>query len=110
MRVSDNVVLGYEIGLRKIFTDYLDDVSSTYVNPIDLATARGFKAVEMSYRGGEVKNGSPFYPTEGSLRGSIKQKDWYYFHGITLSIALNNGAGSNWGGRKNQMGCPVRVM
>ncbi len=31
-RVTDNVYLGYEIGLRKVFTDYLDDVSTTYAD------------------------------------------------------------------------------
>ncbi|MEJ7736573.1 MAG: DUF6089 family protein [Chitinophagaceae bacterium] len=110
MRVSDNVILGYEIGLRKLFTDYLDDVSSTYVNPLNLGAARGFRAVEMAYRGDEIKNGDPLYPADGSLRGSVKQKDWYYFHGITLSIGLNKGEGNGWRGKRNQMGCPVRVM
>ncbi|MBC7903149.1 MAG: outer membrane beta-barrel protein, partial [Gemmatimonadaceae bacterium] len=39
-RVADNIVLGYEIGLRKTFTDYLDDVSSTYVDAAILAAER----------------------------------------------------------------------
>lgn len=102
LRVTDNVVLGYEIGLRKLFTDYLDDVSTTYVDPVVLAAAKGAKAVEMSYRGGELKNGNPAYPPEGSIRGGAKFKDWYYFQGITVSIGLNNG---KYGGR-NKLACP----
>src|SRR5690606_13448162 len=49
-RVSPNTVLAYEVGLRKIFTDYLDDVSTTYVDQATLLQERGPKAVEMAYR------------------------------------------------------------
>jgi hypothetical protein len=108
-RISDNVVLGYEIGLRKIFTDYLDDVSTTYVDQFILAQERGFKAVEMSYRGGELKDGNTTYPTDGTVRGSAAFKDWYYFQGITLTIGLGGGNGGGWGGGKNQLGCPKNV-
>lgn len=112
-RISDNTVLGYEIGLRKTFTDYLDDVSTRYVDPFALSTARGLKAVEMSYRGGELKDGDPNYPAEGSLRGGSKYKDWYYFTGLTLTIGLNTGNGDFFGGgrggRKNRLGCPTPV-
>ena len=90
-RVTENAVLGFEIGMRKLFTDYLDDVSKTYVNEIALGLARGPKAVEMAYRGGEVKNGDPLYPAEGTLRGSEKFKDWYYFSGLTLSVGIGDG-------------------
>jgi hypothetical protein len=49
-RVQDNVMLGFEIGMRKLFTDYLDDVSTTYVDEATLLAAKGPKAVEMAYR------------------------------------------------------------
>lgn len=98
LRVSDNIVLGYEMGLRKLFTDYLDDVSTTYIDPAALLAAKGAKAVEMSYRGGELKGGDPVYPAEGSIRGGAKFKDWYYFHGITVSIGINGG--------RNRLACP----
>ena len=104
LRINEYTTLGYEIGLRKLFTDYLDDVSKTYVDPFALAQARGAKAVEMSYRGGEVKGGDPVYPADGTMRGSPKFKDWYYFTGFTLSVGLGNfGLGD---GGKNKMGCP----
>lgn len=105
-RVSDKVVLGYEIGLRKLFTDYLDDVSTTYVDPADLFAERGPKAVEMAYRGGELKDGAPD-PVVGSPRGGSKYKDWYYFQGLTLTIGLGNGGGGGmFGSKKGQLGCP----
>lgn len=110
-RISDNTVLAYEVSVRKTFTDYLDDVSSTYFDQTELASARGLKAVEMAYRGDEVKGGNTTYPEGGSIRGGSKYKDWYYFTGFTLYIGLGSGNGgvSPFGrtrGGRNQLGCP----
>jgi opacity protein-like surface antigen len=109
-RISENTVLAYELSARKTFTDYLDDVSSTYVDQATLAQARGTKAVEMAYRGGELKNGNPTYPADGTIRGGSKYRDWYYFTGFTLYIGIGSGNGSNSFGRthggRNQLGCP----
>ena len=102
-RVSDNVVLSYEIGLRKTFTDYLDDVSTTYLDQGVLIAAKGAQAAEMAYRGGELKNGST-YPPAGTIRGGSKFKDWYYFSGITVSIAFGESRGSENG----RISCPKK--
>ena len=90
IRVSDRVVVAYEIGMRKTFTDYLDDVSSTYVAQNVLLAQRGPEAVEMAYRGNELKEGAA-YPAAGTIRGSSKNKDWYYMSGLRVTIALNDG-------------------
>lgn len=105
LRITQNTVLAYEVSFRKLFTDHLDDVSTNYVDRTVLAQARGAKAVEMAYRGGELKNGNPAYPAEGTKRGSPKYKDWYYFSGFTLYIQLNGA-----GGRHRGLGCPRRVF
>jgi hypothetical protein len=89
-RISDRVTLAYEIGIRKLFTDHLDDVSNTYINEATLLADRGPKAVEMAYRGGELKNGAP-YPADGAFRGNSKHKDWYYMSGLRVTIALPSG-------------------
>ena len=107
-RVGDNVTLGYEIGMRKLFTDYLDDLSTTYVDQATLSAARGPKAIEMAYRSGELKNVTTTYPVNGTTRGGAGQKDWYYFQGITLSIGLRTGNTDGW--RRSRTGCPVRVL
>ena len=86
-RVGENIVLAYEIGLRKTFTDYLDDVSTYYVDQAILQNAKGSQAVEMAYRGNELKGGAP-YPPSGTKRGSPKYKDLYYYTGIRVSIAI----------------------
>ena len=101
--LSDNLEAGLEIGLRKLFTDYLDDVSMNYVDSATLFMARGTQAVDLAYRGDEVAGG-PGFPTEGTQRGSAKFKDWYYFSGIRLSYRLNNKKSSG-----NKLSCPGKV-
>jgi hypothetical protein len=103
------VVLAYELGFRKLFTDYLDDVSGRYIDPAILLADKGPLAVEMSYRGGQIKGGDPTYPVAGSLRGSAKYKDWYYFSGIKLSIALNDSNEKHRLRKYGIMECPKKV-
>lgn len=109
--ITENIHIGLEISFRKLFTDYLDDVSKTYVDPADLLTAKGQLAVDVSYRGDEV-GGSPVYPAKNTQRGSSDNKDIYYFAGIHLTYRLGRGIGS-WGGgggRKKNTGCPPNPM
>lgn len=106
-RLTERVTLSYEIGIRKTFTDYLDDVSTTYVDQASLLAARGATAVEMAYRGDELKNGTP-YPASGSIRGGAKRKDWYYFSGVTVSIGLGRLRGFH-GTDNGRTDCPPPV-
>lgn len=107
--LTDNIRLGLEVGLRKLFTDYLDDVSTNYADPNDLLAAKGPEAVALSYRGGQRPGGSPAYPAKGAMRGNPSNKDWYYFYGAHLTFRLGDGGGSSTGrmlGRKKGYGCP----
>ena len=74
---SFNIVLEY--GVRKTFTDYLDDVSTTYPGSlIDMSNL----AIEMS---------DPYNThIKDDQRGDDTKNDWYSFAGITLSFKLNN--------------------
>ena len=104
--LSENIRVGIEVGMRKLFTDYLDDVSTTYIDPNLLLANRGPKAVELAYRETELKNGLPYQT--GENRGSPKYKDWYYFTGITTSIRL--GSSNGRGGKlRSKVGCPTRI-
>jgi hypothetical protein len=107
-RVSERVVLAYEIGMRKTFTDYLDDVSSSYVDRATLLAARGATAVEMAYRGGERKGGAP-YPPAGAGRGNPKAKDWYYMSGLRVTIALNDPGPMTHRRHNGVIDCPKKV-
>ena len=107
--LSDNVNIGLELGYRKLFTDYLDDVSTTYVDQTTLLNNHGPEAVELAYRGNELKNGAP-YPAGGSIRGGSTHKDWYYFTGLTASFSLFTGNGLGSGsGKHSKYGCPANV-
>jgi hypothetical protein len=102
--VSDRVRISAEIGLRKLFTDYLDDISENYAAESDLLDSRGPQAADLAYRGDETATGSPTYPEKGSQRGSPKYKDYYYFTGLHVSLALGDGSGN---GRKGKFySCP----
>jgi hypothetical protein len=111
--VSDNVNIGIELSQRKTFTDYLDDVSTHFIDHDQLLAARGPKAVELAYRGDEVPGGSPAYPVHGEQRGTPGEMDWYYFVGMTIEVKMSalgslfsklNGMHGNYGQR-----CPRNV-
>lgn len=82
--LNDDMRVGLEIGYRKIFTDYLDDVSNDYVDQAALLAARGQRAVDLAYRGDEVNAGP--YPAGGITRGNPKYKDGYYYIALTYTV------------------------
>jgi hypothetical protein len=85
--IGKNINLGFELSARKTFTDYLDDVSTNYVDDRDLLYRNGQIAVNLANRTGEV-NDEKIPKTEDDPRGSPDAKDWYYFTGFTLSYSL----------------------
>jgi hypothetical protein len=108
--ITENLRIGFEIGFRKIFTDYLDDVSTSYPDYNDLLAAKGQLAVDFSYRGDEYPGGVATFPTKETQRGSSAQKDIYYFTGLNITFRFGNGGGGGGGfkisGKKNKLGCP----
>ena len=103
-RVSDGVMIAWEIGLRKTSTDYLDDLSTTYVDQFELLNERGQTAVNVAWRGDEVKTNPQLYPPAGTIRGGPNFKDWYYFSGITASFNIDVSAASP--NKKGSTACP----
>src|SRR5690606_3987873 len=51
--LNEDMRIGLEFGYRKTFTDYLDDVSTTYVDETALLNAKGQVAVDLAWRGDE---------------------------------------------------------
>ena len=108
--LNENMRLGFEFGYRKIFTDYLDDVSKNYVDENALLTARGQTAVDLAWRGDEV-NGAP-YPAAGYQRGNPNQKDGYYYFAITYTVRYffdkyKEIVGLPSGRKDKKVGCPA---
>ncbi len=107
--ITESITLAWEIGLRKTFTDYLDDLSTTYVSEAVLLAERGPVAASLAYRGDELKSSPGTYPIDGTVRGGQEFKDWYYFSGITASYNLPVGS-SFKNSKRGNTGCPKPVF
>lgn len=109
--LNENIRVGFELGYRKIFTDYLDDVSGEYADQATLLAARGQTAVDLAYRGDEVGAGT--YPAAKSVRGNSKDKDGYYYMALTLTVrsvifdTYRRIAGLPTYRRDKKVGCPA---
>lgn len=106
--LSEDLYVGFEIGFRKLFTDYLDDLSTTYIDRNTLLSRKGQRAVDYAFRGDELK--PPLaYPATGTLRGNSKRNDYYYYGQFKISLRMpwfeNGGNNTGKSGRKG-LGCP----
>lgn len=83
--LAKNIGLSLEWGMRKTFTDYLDDVSTKYYDPKVLAQERGTTAAQLS----DTSIGTdPTKSNVGRQRGNPTNNDWYAFVGMGLTIKL----------------------
>ncbi len=106
--LSESWTLGVEIGVRKTFTDYLDDVSSTYIEDAVLRAGNGDLAADLANRTGEYLKAEPTPFTTGTARGNAKQKDWYIIGSVTISYNfLDNGLVGSRHRSGNNSGCPT---
>lgn len=102
-RVSRLFRLGFEIGVRKTFTDYLDDTSTNYYDPEKIFEARGEVAEyfsnptnnSMIYNytinpdaEAEDQTSNPAF--KGMQRGNPNDLDSYLFMHLTANIKLYN--------------------
>lgn len=84
--VNDRLNIGIELGLRKTFTDYLDDVSGLYPD-LDRLRETDPLAASLSFRQPEGLENIAMNPG-GTPRGDASTTDWYFIGGITISINL----------------------
>jgi hypothetical protein len=85
-KLSDGnyIAVSGEIGVRKTFTDYLDDVSNQYLDLKLLEKYNGVKSAELSVRTDEYF-GYPVGNNFDVTRGSPKSKDYYFVSGVTIA-------------------------
>lgn len=91
--IGKTLMLTTELGFRYTATDYLDDVSKSYVNQNELFQDRGRQSVDLSFRGDELIGQKVPYPDYGFQRGDSKANDWFWYGGLTLAVyfdAFNN--------------------
>lgn len=77
--INREISLNAEFTVRRIFTDYLDDVSTVYPNFNSLAQRRSQTAVLLSNRAG---NFDQFQP--GDQRGNSRNNDTYTLFGLSI--------------------------
>lgn len=105
--LSDKFTLRGEAVYRFLPTDYLDDVSTTYIDPnlfdkylseYDATLAK--RLADRSYTISELGTRTP-----GSIRGNSSKKDAYYSVNIKLGIRLFGGGSGLYKVSKKHSGC-----
>jgi hypothetical protein len=76
-----------EWGLRRTYTDYIDDVSGTYVDNDVLAVENGPLAAALADRSG--LNELPGFSNADRARGDRNTRDWYSYSGISFTYILS---------------------
>ncbi|MDQ3071687.1 MAG: DUF6089 family protein [Bacteroidota bacterium] len=84
-RIAERWNILVNTGFRTTFTDYLDDVSGTYVSGDSLSPL----GERLADRSGEISGSN--IGREGHQRGNPDTKDWYIFGGVTISHILDQG-------------------
>ncbi|MEP6846818.1 MAG: hypothetical protein ABI861_12480 [Panacibacter sp.] len=111
--LSDNFIIGAEINFRKIFTDYIDDISSLrYVDTALLRATRGELTAKMSFRSDEIDNPLDF--NAPIQRGNPSKNDAYYSIVFKLLVsldALSISSGNSYSKKmRRQSSCPEKVL
>ena len=105
--INDLWNLGFEMGTRITFTDYLDDVSTDYADRNDLLSASGQLAADLANRTGEYLGTDPINMA-GRQRGNPDIRDFFTFTVVSLSYnLLDNGLVGSRGRNRRSQGCPT---
>jgi len=78
--IAESWSMNIEFGVRKIFTDYIDDVSGAYPDATALEASRDARAVLLS--SGTALN--PEITQAGRQRGNSRDNDTYNFIGVSI--------------------------
>lgn len=102
--VAERLNLGLEVGARFLLTDYLDDVSGTYVRAAELADAPDPLTIALADR----SDTKPEERQTGDPRGDASPRDWYYVAGLTVSYNfLDTGLVRGRRRSKQKVGCKI---
>lgn len=101
--IRENLYVGMEVLHRQLFTDYVDDVSTTYPDPIvfnNLPAGDVAKARRLYYRGNELNAGTR--PFVNEQRGDPTDNDAFFSTILRFGWRLNT-----LDNARRQMRCPV---
>lgn len=90
--ISDRINASMEVLYRKTFTDYIDDVSKKYIDPVNytkyLSSQEATLAYKLSDKSiGIIYPGMTRYPA-GTQRGDLKNSDTYFSVVLKMGIQL----------------------
>jgi len=105
--LTETINIGLDVIIRRSFSDYLDDVSTNYVNYDDLNAGNGTLAANLGNRMNEFlgQNEPEQLPT-GSQRGGANVDDYYIFTMVSVNFMLTDGKGKKRFGR-SKISCPT---
>jgi hypothetical protein len=107
--LKENMYLGLEILHRKTFTDYMDDVSTKYINPalfnVYLTPQEAVHARQMAYRE-KLSNPATNRVYINQQRGDPTENDAYFSGMLRLGWRIN-GANSPNSKARRQLRCPM---
>ncbi len=86
--VTKNVSIGIEVAPRKTYTDYLDDVSGSYVNYDEMMAVGNYLGAQLSNRTGEYFGTDNIRVATGTVRGNPNQNDWYTHFGFYIKYTF----------------------
>jgi len=103
---SENVNISFEIVHRKTFTDYIDDVSTRYIDPTlfskYLSPDKAALAIAMSNKAAQGYN-TPSY-SKNMKRGDPNQNDAYFTAQFKIGFRIKGGSEQRW---RNSTHCPL---
>ena len=106
--LSETFYVGFEILHRKTFTDYIDDVSTNYIDPAyfdaNLPADKAIMARQLYFRE-NIYNPSVSRVTIDEQRGDPKQNDAFFSSILRIGWRLN-GANSPSSRARRQLKCP----
>jgi len=94
--INKSTTIGLEFGIRKLFHDYLDDISGASLNYLDIRNGKGPLAAELSNP--DIKE-----PVDITYQRGGNKMDSYSFGGVHVAFQLKSTAGRSGRG----MGCPT---
>jgi hypothetical protein len=104
--LKENMFIGLEVLHRKLFTDYVDDVSTNYIDPVyfnqNLSPANAALARQLNYRGTFQWATTRPQAIVGEKRGDPKQMDAYFSTILRLGWRLREMSGA-----ERQLRCPL---
>ena len=111
--IKENLYIGMEVLHRKTFTDYMDDVSTSYIDAQHFDPSFGYlsadqaaKANQLHYRENFVPGGGLTRPAfAGEQRGDPKENDSFFSSILRFGWRLND-RNSYSGRAARQLRCP----